>query len=149
MRRSMTSRARWDIYADTCKHARTHSFLLGEEGVNSAYVRKSHWKVTFFQNHLSQWDHSITQCARNVATRSHQRWCNVMHRRSCNVIKTSCVHWEGYPVSILYKSTVGRYRPVSYPDGPITARCSFIKNASWVCKSRKLVKICFLCSDRT
>ena len=37
-----------------------------------------------------------------------------------------------YPVSILYKSTAGRYRPVSYPDGPITARCRFIKNASWV-----------------
>ena len=35
------------------------------------------------------------------------------------------------PVSILYKSTAGRYRPVSYPDGPITARCRFIKNASW------------------
>ena len=36
-----------------------------------------------------------------------------------------------YPVSILYKFTAGRYRPVSYPDGPITARCRFIKNASW------------------
>ena len=35
------------------------------------------------------------------------------------------------PASILYKSTVGRYRPVSYPDGPITARYRFIKNAYW------------------
>ena len=35
------------------------------------------------------------------------------------------------PVSILYKSTAGRYRPVSYPDGPITARYRFIKNAYW------------------
>ena len=26
------------------------------------------------------------------------------------------------PVNILYKSIAGRYRPVSYPDGPITAR---------------------------
>ena len=33
------------------------------------------------------------------------------------------------PASILYKSTAGRYRPVSYPDGPITARYRFIKNA--------------------
>ena len=33
--------------------------------------------------------------------------------------------------SILYKSTADRYRPVSYPDGPITARCRFIKNAYW------------------
>ena len=33
--------------------------------------------------------------------------------------------------SILYKSIAGRYRPVSYPDGPITARYRFIKNAYW------------------
>ena len=37
-----------------------------------------------------------------------------------------------YPASILYKSTAGRYRPVSYPDGPMMARCRFIKNAYWV-----------------
>ena len=35
------------------------------------------------------------------------------------------------PASILYKSIAGRYRPVSYPDGPITARYIFIKNAYW------------------
>ena len=37
------------------------------------------------------------------------------------------------PVSILYKSIAGRYRPVRVADGPITARYRFIKNASWVC----------------
>ena len=31
------------------------------------------------------------------------------------------------PASILYKSIAVRYRPVSYPDGPITARYRFIK----------------------
>ena len=31
------------------------------------------------------------------------------------------------PASILYKSIAGRYRPVSYPDGPITARYRFKK----------------------
>ena len=36
------------------------------------------------------------------------------------------------PASILYKSIAGRYRPVSYPDGPITARYRFIKNASYL-----------------
>ena len=41
---------------------------------------------------------------------------------------------ETYPVSMLYKSTAGCFRPVSYPDRPITARCRFIKNASWVWK---------------
>ena len=35
------------------------------------------------------------------------------------------------PVSILYKSIEGRYRPVSYPDGPRTGRYRFIKNAYW------------------
>ena len=37
-----------------------------------------------------------------------------------------------FPVRIHYKSIAGRYRPVSYPDGPITARYRFIKNAYWV-----------------
>ena len=37
-----------------------------------------------------------------------------------------------FPASILFKSIAGRYRPVSYPDGPITARYRFIKNAYWV-----------------
>ena len=47
--------------------------------------------------------------------------------------KTWVLSWKGlYPVSILYKSIAGRYRPVSYPDGPITARYRFIKNAYWV-----------------
>ena len=36
-----------------------------------------------------------------------------------------------YPVSILHKSIAGRYRPVRVADGPITARCRFIKNACW------------------
>ena len=44
-------------------------------------------------------------------------------------------HFEHFvrksPVSILYKSIVGRYRPVRVADGPITARCRFIKNDSW------------------
>ena len=30
------------------------------------------------------------------------------------------------PASILRKSTSSRYRPVSYPDGPITVRCRFM-----------------------
>ena len=34
-------------------------------------------------------------------------------------------------VQHLYRSIAGRYQPVSYPDGPITARYRFIKNAYW------------------
>ena len=44
----------------------------------------------------------------------------------------------GSPGSILYKSIAGRYWPVSYPDGPITARYRFIKNAYWVLPLRSL-----------
>ena len=41
-----------------------------------------------------------------------------------------------FPVSILYKSIAGRYRPVRVADGPITARYIFIKNAYWVVAAR-------------
>ena len=34
-------------------------------------------------------------------------------------------------VSILHKSTAGRYWPVRVADGPMTARYGIIKNASW------------------
>ena len=35
------------------------------------------------------------------------------------------------PLSILYKSIAGRYRPVRVADGPMMARYRFIKNACW------------------
>ena len=44
--------------------------------------------------------------------------------RSC-IICNSCS-----PVSILYNSIAGRYRPARVADGPITARYRVIKNAS-------------------
>ena len=46
-----------------------------------------------------------------------------------NLSKLSKVSFQNtcrYQVSILHKSTAGRYRPVSYPDGPITARYRFM-----------------------
>ena len=51
-----------------------------------------------------------------------------VHNENCDDI------WFTYtsPASILSKSIAGRYSPVSYPDGPITARYRFIKNAYWV-----------------
>ena len=44
-----------------------------------------------------------------------------------------------FPVSILHKSIVGRYRPVRVADGPITALYRFTKNASWVICSSPLL----------
>ena len=32
----------------------------------------------------------------------------------------------------IHRSVAGRYRPIKVADWPITARCRFIKNASWV-----------------
>ena len=40
-----------------------------------------------------------------------------------------------FPVSILYKSIAGRYRPVRVAVGPITTHYRFIKNASLVMSS--------------
>ena len=42
-----------------------------------------------------------------------------------------------YPVSILRKSISGRHRPVRVADGPMTARCRFTQNASWVGSSER------------
>ena len=53
-----------------------------------------------------------------------KRWNNISNCRLLNFLPS-------IPAGILYKSTAGRYRPVSYPGGPITARCRFIKNAYW------------------
>ena len=47
--------------------------------------------------------------------------------------------------SILYKSIAGRYRPVRVADGPITARCRFIKNATWDVLYRRTVMAVWTC----
>ena len=54
-----------------------------------------------------------------------------------------------YPVSILYKSIAGRYRPVRVADGPRTARCRFIKNASWVAFISLYKVRCFILKYKT
>ena len=54
-------------------------------------------------------------------------------KRTNEAIKTRTAKVNTIPSKHSYKSPAGRYRPVSYPDGPMTARCRFIKNAYWVC----------------
>ena len=60
-------------------------------------------------------------------------WClektTLIDERQTVKLKTPTLNYS--PVSILYKSIAGRYRPVRVDDRPITARCRFIKNASW------------------
>ena len=57
-----------------------------------------------------------------------------VRRRECRIVLLFFLHIKQYayinPVSILLKSITGRYRPVRIADGPITARCRFINNAS-------------------
>ena len=52
--------------------------------------------------------------------------------RLTHVWRSFSIYSDIFPASIIYKSIAGRYRPVSYPDGPITARYRFINNASGV-----------------
>ena len=62
------------------------------------------------------------------------RWLNyfVMLRDLDSLGRFSAILGKGrHPVSILYKSTAGCYRPVRVADGLITTRCRFIKNATW------------------
>ena len=47
-------------------------------------------------------------------------------------IKTVSKGYDYNPVSVLRKSISGRHRPVRLADGPMTARCRFTKNSSWV-----------------
>ena len=49
---------------------------------------------------------------------------------------------SNFRVNILHKSIAGRYRPVRVADGPITVRCRFINNASWVNETPTLVGHC-------
>ena len=47
-------------------------------------------------------------------------------KKQIRIIHNDMVKHSGtYPASILRKSTSGRHRPVSYPDGPMTARYRF------------------------
>ena len=60
-------------------------------------------------------------------------WAQRRLKSVCAPAESSLSVWRNYAASILHKSIAGRHRPVSYPDGPITARYRFIKNAYWVC----------------
>ena len=65
-------------------------------------------------------------------------YLQLIERDSHNVHKRNGYTFKiGTPASILYKSVAGRYRPVSYHDGPITALYRFIKNDYWdLCQDR-------------
>ena len=53
------------------------------------------------------------------------------YNKCCAPAQFSYVVKRYRPARILHKSTAGRYRPVSYPDGPISARYRFMQNAYW------------------
>ena len=49
-----------------------------------------------------------------------------------------------YPVSILRKSISDRHQPVRVADGPMTARCRFTYNTSWIRGGKGYFSINFL-----
>ena len=64
-----------------------------------------------------------------------QVWLGTLNVRMLSVITMRLLQYFYKrimnPVSILHKSIAGRRRPVRVADGPITARCRCINNASW------------------
>ena len=65
------------------------------------------------------WTFYATNVSPNLVLRS-RPVCSILH---CVIPDTSSRNID--PASILCKSTSGRHRPVSYPDGPMTARYRF------------------------
>ena len=69
-------------------------------------------------------------------------------KRVCTTREANSFLLEENPASILHESISGRYRPVSYPDGPITVRYRFMFNAYWEPISEEfknnLYKVAFL-----
>ena len=57
---------------------------------------------------------------------AYQTYCNWRCIWSKGEARANKTGLTTYPASILHKSTAGRNRPVSYPDGPITARYRFM-----------------------
>ena len=90
--------------------------------------------VTIMSPHgLAYWEQNVkTYMKKNM-------WCKHWRKNDVTLRNDETqIHRQKYrantafPATILYKSIARRYRPVSYPDGPITARYRFIKNADWV-----------------
>ena len=85
----------------------------------------------WYHRWYSPTDESITQqkTTQHVEYHSALNTSRIIRTSMSQIVQRYVTH---YPASIIYKSTAGRYRPVSYPDGPITARYRFKKNAYWV-----------------
>ena len=66
----------------------------------------------------------------------HTKLAMIIHAGSvslliCSLIRAFVSSLQNRPVTILYKSIAGHYRPVRVADRLIMARYRFIKNASW------------------
>ena len=120
-----------DVYAAPCE-----SVYADSKGTDQhTYLRTliSAFSVCF-QN---QWINTEWRAKARVIFCACAGWCDLCEG-TYSLYKTIWLYWllwsflTVYQASILYKSTAGRYRPVRVADGPITARCRFIKYAYWV-----------------
>ena len=102
--------------------------LIVHMGNKGSYFTLSHSWISDFNNKLRILPKTLEKTGL-------RKQCLHYLRQQFETLMDVCKLWfirgRVHPASILYKSTAGRYRPVSYPDGPITARCRFIKNAYW------------------
>ena len=83
------------------------------------------WSITFYDfNGLFQ--HEVSHDSLNNYSIKYDMYiCGIETIINyCSVLFCS-VKSPSIPASILRKSTSGRHRPVSYPDGPMTARYRF------------------------
>ena len=72
----------------------------------------------------------------DVQEKNHRTQPTNEKKRKSKHTMTDSTQATNNPVSILHKYIAGRYRPVRVADGPITARCRFMKNASREMKSK-------------
>ena len=76
------------------------------------------------KTHASSFIHIVNFIKCLFSTHLHVCPCRV-ETKSSRLFSKVNQRKRGNPASILRKSTSGRHRPVSYPDGPMTARYRF------------------------
>ena len=128
------------------------TFLLGFPGYFQFYSEQNRYEINIIKQFnmvpcacsLShQWFKETNDCICILFSKDNWKRCicyignHLLNNQSVLFVfvASQFIQRKVSPVSILYKSIAGRYRPVSYPDWPITACYRFIKNASWVCSA--------------
>ena len=95
------------------------------------FKEKDHHLQTCQDFHVEQATRCTSKCSFLQCELQVQFLYGTAMHKNQSIRLTAYTHQTFNPVSILHKSIAGRYRPVRIADGPITARCRFMQNASW------------------